>query len=127
MQFNSIDVLTRAAATITAESRAAWSSGSGPLRCPCCHGALHRTDAGFLCDDEGCGARLPVRDGVLVVRDTATDDNKTAADFYNSNLWPKVRFWERIFWAVNGGERRARDVVLRHLPKSPGSACSTSR
>ena len=57
---------------------------------------------------------------MLVVRDTATDDNKTAADFYNSKLWPKVRFWERIFWAVNGGERRARDVVLRHLPKSSG-------
>ncbi len=53
-------------------------------------------------------------------RDTATDDNKTAADFYNSSLWPKVRFWERLFWAVNGGERRARDVVLRHLPQSPG-------
>jgi ubiquinone/menaquinone biosynthesis C-methylase UbiE len=120
MQFNSIDGLTGAAATIACEAWAAWTSGPGPLRCRCCHGALSRTDAGFACDDEACGASFLVRDGVLVVCDAATDDNKTAADFYNSNLWPKVRFWERLFWAANGGERRARDVVLRHLPKAPG-------
>jgi ubiquinone/menaquinone biosynthesis C-methylase UbiE len=57
---------------------------------------------------------------VLIVRDTPADDNRIAADFYNGKLWPKVRFWERLFWVLNGGERRARDVVLRHLPKSPG-------
>ena len=73
-----------------------------------------------------CGASLPIRDGVLVVRDAPTDDNKIAADFYNSQLWPKVRFWEHLFWIANGGERRARDVVLRRLPNVPGSACSTS-
>ena len=120
MQFNSTDVLTKAAAPVDGPPRAAWTSGPGPLRCPRCHGALRRTNAGFDCDDEGCGANFPVRDGVLVVRDTATDDNKTAADFYNSKLWPKVQCWESIFWAVNGGERRARDVVLSHLPTSPG-------
>ena len=49
-----------------------------------------------------------------------TGDNKIAADFYHSQLWPTVRFWERAFWILNGGERRARDVVLRRLPKSPG-------
>jgi hypothetical protein len=97
-----------------------------PLRCLRCHGALRRTDASFDCDAEGCGASLPIRDGVLVIRDTPSDDNKIAADFYNSKLWPKVRFWERLFWAFNGGERRARDVVLRCLPKSPASASSTS-
>ena len=64
---------------------------------------------------------LPVfRDGLLVVRDVPTEDNKTAADFYNSELWPKVRLWERLFWVLNGGEKRARDVVLRRLPKHPG-------
>ncbi len=120
MQFNPIDVLTEATATTTRSPFGAGTGAPGPLRCPCCHGALYQTDAGFDCAAEGCGASFPVRDGVLVVRDTATDDNKTAADFYNSKLWPKVRFWERIFWAVNGGERRARDVVLRHLPKSSG-------
>ena len=107
-------------ATITREPSGAWTADPGPLRCPRCHGALHRTDAGFDCDAEGCGTSLPVRDGVLVVRDTTTGDNKIAADFYNSKLWPKFRFWERFFWVCNGGERRSRDVILRRLPKSPG-------
>jgi SAM-dependent methyltransferase len=56
---------------------------------------------------------------VLIVRAAPTGDNKIAANFYNSKLWPKVRLWERAFWILNGGERRARDVVLRRLPNSP--------
>jgi hypothetical protein len=107
-------------ATDAREPSGAWTSDPGPLRCPRCHGALRPTDAGFGCDAEGCGASFPIRDGVLVVRDAPTDDNKIAADFYNSRLWPKVRFWESLFWVFNGGERRARDVVLRRLRKSPG-------
>jgi SAM-dependent methyltransferase len=106
-------------AKITREPPGAWTSDPGPLRCPRCHGPLRRTAAGFDCDAQACGASLPLSDGVLVVRDAPTDDNRIAADFYNSKLWPKVRFWERLFWVVNGGERRARDVVLRHLPKCP--------
>jgi SAM-dependent methyltransferase len=109
---------TEAVATITREPSSAWTSDPGPLRSPCCRGALHLTDSGFDC--QGCGASLPIRNGVLIVRDTPTGDNKIAADFYNSELWPKVRFWERAFWVLNGGERRARDVVLRRLPKRPG-------
>jgi SAM-dependent methyltransferase len=77
-------------------------------------------DDGFGCDADGCGASYPIRDGVLVVSCALAEDNKIAAEFYNSKLWPKVRLWERVFWVVNGGERRARDVVLRRLPKSPG-------
>jgi SAM-dependent methyltransferase len=106
-------------ATITRDPPGAWTSDPGPLRCPRCRGPLRRTDAGFDCDAEGC-ASLPISDGVLVVRDVPTDDNRIAADFYNSHLWPKVRFWEGLFWVMNGGERRARDVVLRHLPKCSG-------
>ena len=106
-------------AKIIGEKPSAWPSDSGPLRCPHCHGAPRRTEAGFECNGQRCGASFPIRDGVLVVRDAPTDDNKTAADFYNSKLWPKVRLWERLFWAVNGGEKRARDIVLRRLPKCP--------
>jgi ubiquinone/menaquinone biosynthesis C-methylase UbiE len=105
-------------ATITREPSDAWTSDPGPLRCPRCHGGLRRTDAGFECD--ACGASLPIRDGVLVVRDAATGENQIAADFYNGKLWPKVRVWESVFWLLNGGEKRARDMVLRCLPKSPG-------
>jgi ubiquinone/menaquinone biosynthesis C-methylase UbiE len=68
-----------------------------------------------------CHATYPVRDGVLVVRDEPADDNKIARDFYNSPLWPKFRFWEKFFWACNGGEPKCRDVILRHLPRElPG-------
>jgi ubiquinone/menaquinone biosynthesis C-methylase UbiE len=46
-------------------------------------------------------------------------NNRVAQDFYDSPLWPKFRFWERVTWLCNGGERRARDQVLKHLPRSP--------
>jgi ubiquinone/menaquinone biosynthesis C-methylase UbiE len=107
-------------ATLTREPASAWTTDPGPLRCPRCHAALHRTDAGFDCDAAGCGMSLTIREGVFVARDTPTNDNKIAADFYNSDRWPKVRVWERLFWALNGGEKRARDVVLNRLPKRPG-------
>jgi SAM-dependent methyltransferase len=84
-------------ATITREPMSPWTRDPGPLRCPSCHGAVAWTESGFACNAGGCGASLPVRDGVLVVRDAPT-----------------------VFWIANGGERRARDVVLSHLPKSPG-------
>jgi SAM-dependent methyltransferase len=106
-------------ATVTRESSGAWTSDPGPLRCARCHGPLRRTDSGFACEAESCGASFPVRDGVLVVRDDPADDNKIAADFYNSPLWPRFRFWEKFFWVCNGGERRSRDVILRHLPRDP--------
>jgi ubiquinone/menaquinone biosynthesis C-methylase UbiE len=105
---------------IAYEKPSGWASDSGPLRCPRCHGALRRTEAGFDCTVEQCRGSFPIRDGVLIVRDAPTGDNRTAADFYNGKLWPKVRFWERLFWAVNGGETRARDMVLRRLPKCQG-------
>jgi ubiquinone/menaquinone biosynthesis C-methylase UbiE len=54
------------------------------------------------------------------VKEEATDDNKIAQDFYNSPLWPKFRFWEKVFWICNGGERKSRDVILRHLPRTAG-------
>jgi ubiquinone/menaquinone biosynthesis C-methylase UbiE len=57
---------------------------------------------------------------VLVIKEELSADNRIAADFYNSPLWPKFRFWEWLFWVSHGGERRCRDVILRHLPKQPG-------
>ena len=95
-----------------------WTADPALLRCVTCLGTLAETDDGLTC--KGCGAVYPVRDGVLVVKDEPTDDNKIAADFYNSRLWPKFRFWEKFFWVCNGGERKSRDVILRHLPKDPG-------
>ena len=95
-----------------------WTADAELLRCVACRAVLVEAENGLSCST--CGATYPVRDGVLVVKDEPSDDNKIAADFYNSPLWPKFRFWEEFFWVCNGGERRSRDVILRHLPKDPG-------
>jgi ubiquinone/menaquinone biosynthesis C-methylase UbiE len=76
------------------------------------------TAAALACS--GCGAWFPIEDEILIVKEQTTDNNQVAQGFYDSPLWPKFRFWERFTWACNGGERRARDRVLRHLPRAPG-------
>ncbi len=103
-------------ATTTEVAPRRWTADPGLLRCPTCRADLIESDAGLSCP--ACAVEYPVRDGVLVVKDQATADNKIAQDFYNSALWPKFRFWERVFWASIGGERKGRDVILRHLPKT---------
>lgn len=95
-----------------------WKADPSLLRCVACRGALGESGGGFVCTN--CAAVYPVRDGVLIVKDEPTDDNKIAADFYNSALWPKFRFWEKVFWVCNGGERKSRDLILRRLPTGPG-------
>jgi len=106
-------------ATTTEGPARPWTADPELIRCVACRGTLADSPTGLAC--EACGAAYPVRDGVLVVRDEPTADNKIAADFYNSPLWPKFRFWERFFWACNGGERKSRDVILKHLPRqAPG-------
>src|SRR4051794_15363175 len=92
-----------------------WTTAPDLLRCVACAGALTPSAEGLAC--AGCGRAYPVRDGVLVVKEEPTADNKIAADFYNGPLWPRFRFWEWFFFVCNGGERRARDVILRHLPR----------
>lgn len=95
-----------------------WTAEPDLLRCVNCHADLNGTGDSLACS--ACGASYPVRDGVLIVKDQPSADNKIAADFYNSALWPKFRFWERFFWVCNGGERRSRNVILKHLPQTPG-------
>jgi ubiquinone/menaquinone biosynthesis C-methylase UbiE len=53
---------------------------------------------------------------MLIVKDEPAADNRIARDFYNSPSWPKFRFWEWFFFVCNGGEKRSRNVILRHLP-----------
>lgn len=97
---------------------ATWQDDAGLVRCTACHGPLTpaATGDGLAC--LACARDYPVRDGLLVVKDEPTADNKIAADFYNGPLWPKFRFWEKFFWVCNGGERRSRNVILRHLPQT---------
>lgn len=75
-------------------------------------------------DDEpscgSCGRQYRLESGVVVVNDDLSGNNQIVRDFYNGPLWPRFRFWEWFTFASNGGERRSRDKVLRHLPKEPG-------
>ena len=48
-------------------------------------------------------------------------NNAIAAEYYNSKLWPKFRFWESVAYLPCGGERKARNEVLRHLPNLSGT------
>jgi ubiquinone/menaquinone biosynthesis C-methylase UbiE len=50
-----------------------------------------------------------------------TGNNKVAAEFYDGPLWPKFRFWEHFTFFLNGGARRARSQVLKHLPRLGGT------
>ena len=87
-------------------------------RCVDCDGTLAEAASGLEC--EGCRRAYPRRDGILVVKEDLDENNKLVRDFYDSPLWPKFRFWEWVTFISNGGERRSRDKILRHLPTGPG-------
>jgi SAM-dependent methyltransferase len=108
-------------ATISARGKTDWAAELDWLRCVACSGPVQ---AGTATAEGGpalacahCGRVYPIRDELLVVKEELAADNQIAADFYNSPLWPKFRFWEWFFWVTHGGERRCRDVILRHLPR----------
>ena len=96
-----------------------WTSDLDLWRCTACGGSLGASDGGSALSCDRCGHSYPIRDGVFVAKAEVSDNNKVAVDFYNSPDWPKFRFWEWFTFACNGGERRSRDKVLRHLPKRP--------
>jgi len=95
-----------------------WNDRLDPFQCPACSGGLTGGTESLSC--AGCGAAYPIRDGILVIMDRIDDNNQVAQEFYDSPLWPKFRFWEKFTWICNGGERRARNQVLQHLPRRPG-------
>jgi len=113
-------------ATISSNVVSDWTAELDVLRCVACAGRIQAgttaappgPDPAFACVD--CGRVYPTRDGVLVVKEELAGDNRIAADFYNSPLWPKFRFWEWWFWLNHGGERRCRDSILRNLPQQHG-------
>ena len=94
-----------------------WYQDADLWRCTSCDGSLQETTDGASMACQGCGLVYPSENGVLLVKETVSDNNKVAVEFYNSPLWPKFRFWEWFTFACNGGEKRSRDKVLRHLPK----------
>ncbi|MGO9601745.1 MAG: methyltransferase domain-containing protein [Isosphaeraceae bacterium] len=95
-----------------------WTADLALLRCPSCAGRLDDGTAALTCG--GCGASYQLRDEILVIKEQSVENNRVAQEFYDSPLWPKFRFWEKFTWFCNGGERRARNQVLRYLPQEPG-------
>jgi ubiquinone/menaquinone biosynthesis C-methylase UbiE len=97
-----------------------WETDWDIWRCLECQGPL-RYDRGtpaLACPQ--CAKHVPIENDILVVNDKTTNNNQVAQQFYDSPLWPKFRFWEWFTWFCNGGERRARNKVLKHLPSAPG-------
>jgi ubiquinone/menaquinone biosynthesis C-methylase UbiE len=97
-----------------------WETDWSIWRCLKCQGALQYepSSASMICSE--CAAHLPIENDILVAKPETSDNNQVAQQFYDSPLWPKFRFWEHVTWFCNGGERRARNKVLRHLPSTPG-------
>ncbi len=100
----------------TAEA-ARWLDDWNIWRCPACQEPLGALESAVEC--AGCKARYRIANGILVFKDRTDENNGVAQEFYDSPLWPKFRFWEKFTWFCNGGERRARSAVLRHLPDRP--------
>ncbi len=96
-----------------------WETDWDVWRCPKCRGSLRYDPSADAMACTGCEARLPIEDEILLANERTTDNNHVAQEFYDSPLWPKFRFWEKFTWFCNGGERRARNKVLRHLPQAP--------
>jgi ubiquinone/menaquinone biosynthesis C-methylase UbiE/uncharacterized protein YbaR (Trm112 family) len=95
-------------------------------RCPKCQGPLRSAHDDPAVGDEALAVECPVcntayrvENEILILKDETSANNRVAQDFYDSPLWPKFRFWEKFTWFCNGGERRARNLVLKHLPQRP--------
>jgi SAM-dependent methyltransferase len=79
-------------------------------RCLNCRAALRESDA---CT--ACGQTYPTVDGILEAIGPLRGRNRTVAAFYDGPGWPRFRKWERLFLAIQGGARRARMSILRHV------------
>lgn len=97
-----------------------WETAVSHLRCTeCCNGLRYESAKGVRCD--ACSRSFPIENGVLHFTTKFEGNNAIAADYYNGSLWPKFRFWEGIAHMFSGGEHKARNEVLRHLPNLSGT------
>jgi ubiquinone/menaquinone biosynthesis C-methylase UbiE len=86
-------------------------------RCVRCGGDASLDEGAVVCPS--CAGEYPVRDGVAIVKGEVDANNAVARTFYDGPLWPKFRFWEWVTFLGCGGEKRARNRVLRLLPNEP--------
>jgi SAM-dependent methyltransferase len=64
----------------------------------------------------GCGRAYPSDGGIVEAIGPLVGRNRIAAAFYDGDGWRRFRPWERLFLALQGGQRRARAPILRHMP-----------
>jgi SAM-dependent methyltransferase len=79
-------------------------------RCIACNAPLEGRERCSTCDR--C---YPVRDDIMEAMDSPRGRNRVVAAFYNGPGWVRFRKWERMFLTVQGGARRARMSILRHV------------
>ena len=97
-----------------------WQAAANVLQCVQCQGPLaYQAPSALYC--EACTRSFRIEQGILRLNCDYQGNNAIAADYYNSPLWPKFRFWEWVAHLPRGGERRARNEVLRHLPNLGGT------
>ena len=97
-----------------------WQAVLPHVRCVQCSGPL-QFDSPQALSCAVCSRSFPIERGILRLNSQYQGNNAIAADYYNSPLWPKFRFWEWVAHLPRGGERRARNEVLRHLPNLSGT------
>jgi SAM-dependent methyltransferase len=69
-----------------------------------------------------CRRIYPVRDGILEAIGPLSGRNRIVAAFYDGPGWVKFKPWEQRFLMLQGGARRARMEILRHLAASERSS-----
>lgn len=101
-------------------TQSGWESLVRELRCIACEGPLQwESRQALTC--AACTRSFPIERGILRMKSQYDGNNAIAASYYNSPLWPKFRFWEWMAYLPHGGERRARNQILRHLPNLSGT------
>ncbi|CAN5632978.1 hypothetical protein BH23PLA1_BH23PLA1_13830 [soil metagenome] len=104
--------------TATQKTETDWQ---GDLwRCVDCGGDARLLAPGDEIVCSMCGRVYPIRDGILVAKESTTSNNEVTRQFYDGPLWPRFRFWEWLTFISLGGERRARNKILQHLPTVEG-------
>src|SRR5688572_19027177 len=94
-----------------------WQSAVTHLRCVACQGPI-QFDSPQALSCPACARKFRIEGEILHLGTEYEGNNAIAAKYYNGTLWPKFRFWEWIsLYLPRGGEHKARNEVLGHLPK----------
>jgi SAM-dependent methyltransferase len=91
-------------------TRASSPSISDLARCLSCGRGLQGEERCL-----SCGRVYPTREGIVEAIGPLSGRNQIVAEFYDGPGWVKFRPWEQAFLMVQGGVRRARMQILRHV------------